>query len=76
MAQDNKAFNVIIPLMIVIILVGAIGVAAFVAYSIGQDIANKTSEKMAKKNMSISKDGMRVGVREKSAEQVGDSTQK
>lgn len=73
---ENRAFNVIIPLMIILILVGCIAVVAFVAYSIGQDVANKASEKMAQKNMSISKDGMKVGVKEKSAEEVGDSTQK
>ncbi|KAK5070556.1 hypothetical protein LTR64_000227 [Lithohypha guttulata] len=51
-------------------------VVGFLAYQIAVDVADKTSKKMEKKNVSLSKDGLKVGVKEVSAEQIGDSTQR
>lgn len=63
------------PLVITLILLVLVAIVGFVAYQIACDVADKTSKKMEKKNVSFSKDGMKVGVKEVSAEQVGDSTQ-
>ena len=64
------------PLVLTFILLVVVAVVGFIAYQIACDVADKTSKKMEQKNVSFSKDGMKVGVKEVSAEQVGDSTQK
>ena len=66
----------ILPLIITFILLVFVAVVGFVAYQIACDVADKTTKKMEKKNVSLSKDGLKVGVKEVSAEQVGDSTQR
>lgn len=72
----KSALGSILPLVITFILLAVVAVVGFVAYQIACDVADKTSKKMEKKNVSFSKDGLKVGVKEVSAEQVGDSTQK
>lgn len=72
----GSSIGKILPLVFGIILLGIVGAIGFVAYSIACDVADKTSKKMEKKNMSFSRDGLKVGVKEKSAEQVGDRTQR
>jgi anionic cell wall polymer biosynthesis LytR-Cps2A-Psr (LCP) family protein len=62
----------LIVLFIVICVACAIG---FIAYSIATDVAAKTQEKMEKKNIKVSRDGLKVGLKEVSSEQVSDSTQ-
>ena len=74
MANSNAGS--ILALIITVILLGVIAIVGFVAYQIACDVAANTNKKMEKKNMSFSKDGMKVGVKEVSAEQVGDSTQR
>ncbi|KAK5942409.1 hypothetical protein PMZ80_004973 [Knufia obscura] len=71
----KSALGSILPLVITFILLAVVAVVGFVAYQIACDVADKTSKKMEKKNVSFSKDGLKVGVKEVSAEQVGDSTQ-
>lgn len=66
----------LVPLIITVVLLAVVGVVGYVAYSIAMDVADKTSKKMEKKNLTVSKDGMKVAVKEISAEQVGDSTQR
>lgn len=66
----------LVPLIITVILLAIVGAVGYVVYSIAVDVADKTSKKMEKKNMSFSKDGLKVGVKEVSAEQVGDSAQR
>jgi hypothetical protein len=39
------------------------------------DVAAKTREKMEKKNIKVSRDGLKVGLKQVSSEQVTDSTQ-
>jgi len=72
----KSALGQIVPLIIAFILLAIITAVGFVAYSIACDVADKTSKKMEKKNISVSRDGLKVGVKELSAEQVGDSTQR
>lgn len=72
----NSTLGSLVPLIITFILLAVVGAVGYVVYSIAVDVADKTGQKMQKKNMSFSKDGMKVGVKEVSAEQVGDSAQK
>lgn len=72
----NSTIGTVLPLIITFILLVVVAVVGFIAYQIACDVADKTSKKMEKKNVSFSKDGLKVGVKEVSAEQVGDSTQK
>jgi hypothetical protein len=53
-------------------------VAAFIgylAYSVANDVSDKAAKRMEKKNIKFSKEGMKVGVKEISTEDVSDSTQ-
>lgn len=72
----KSALGSLVPLIILVLLLGVAAAVGFVAYTIAVDVANNTHKKMEKKNMTLSRDGIKVGVREKSAEQVGDSTQR
>lgn len=76
MANASSILIKIFPFLLTVIMLGVVAVVGFVAYQIAMDVANNTTKKMEKKNMSFSKDGLKVGVKEASAEQVGDSTQK
>ena len=61
------------------LLLLALGVAAFVGYvvySIVTDIADKTSQKMEKKNVSFGKEGVKIGVKEVKTENYVDQTQR
>ncbi|KAL4945200.1 hypothetical protein BDV06DRAFT_48504 [Aspergillus oleicola] len=62
----------LIILFVVIIVLVAIG---FIAYSIIQEVSNKTRSKMEKKNVMFTKDGMRVGVKEVNEEEYVDRSQ-
>ena len=62
-----------------LLLLMGLGVAAFIgyaAYTIATDIAEKTSKKMEKKNVSFGKDGMKIGVKEVKTENYVDQTQR
>jgi len=65
----------LVPLMILLIVICVAAVIGFVAYSIATDVAAKTKEKMEKKNISLHRHGLKVGMRTQSSEQVADSTQ-
>jgi hypothetical protein len=66
----------ILQLIFLLIVVGVICAVGFVAYSIAHDVGHNTRKKLEKKNISFSKEGAKVGVRERSQEQQGDSAQK
>lgn len=72
----KSAFGQLVGLLIVFILIAVVGAVGFVAYSIAVDVANNTGKKMEKKNISVGKGGMKVGVKHRSEEQVGDKTQR
>lgn len=71
----NKIVAAIVPLLITIVLLMVIAVVAWMAMQIAADVADKTGKKMESKNIAFSKDGLKVGVKGKSAEEVGDRTQ-
>lgn len=66
----------LVPLIILVLVVGILAAAGFVAYSIAHDVGSKTRQKMEKRNISFSKDGMKVGVKEVTREQQEDGTQR
>ena len=66
----------ILSLVLLLIVVGVLCAVGFVVLSIVTDVSNNTKKKMEKKNISLSRDGAKVGVKERSAEQQGDSAQK
>lgn len=45
-------------------------------YTIATDVAEKTSKKMEKKNISFGKDGMKIGIKEVRNERYVDQTQR
>jgi hypothetical protein len=71
MAKSN-----LIPVIILFVLVGLLAFVGFVAYSIVQDISDKTKAKMEKRNIMFSKDGMKVGVKEINDEEYKDRSQR
>ncbi|OAG36077.1 hypothetical protein AYO21_09704 [Fonsecaea monophora] len=69
-----KAGN-LIALIILIVLVAVVAAIGFVAYSIAHDVGHKTRQKLERKNVSFSRDGMKVGVKEVTREQQEDAAQ-
>ena len=55
----------IVTLILLVTVLGFFGFVGFIAYSIAQDVAGKAAKKMEEKNIKFSKDGMRVGIKEK-----------
>lgn len=70
-------FKNIIPLIVLLVIVG---VGAFIGYQMyvwSNELADRASKKMEKKNVSFTKDGgLRVGIREMKDETYADKTQK
>ncbi|KAL2854352.1 hypothetical protein BJY01DRAFT_243682 [Aspergillus pseudoustus] len=67
--------NRLIPLAILLLVVVVLAVVGFIAYSIIQEVSNKTKTKMEKRNVMFTKDGMKVGVREVKEEEYVDRSQ-
>ena len=66
----------VVPLAIFFLVVTAAALIGYVVYTIATDVANKTSKKMEKKNISFGKDGMKIGVKEIRNENYVDQTQR
>lgn len=66
----------ILSLVFLLLFVGLLAGVGFVAYSIYQEISKSTREKMERKNIAFSRDGMKVGVREIKDEAYKDRTQR
>ena len=64
------------PLLILFTILGILCFIGYIVYSVSNDIADKTSKKMQKKNIVVTKDGMKVGVREVREESYVDVTQR
>jgi len=65
----------IVPFIILLIAIAILAVVGFVAYSVAHDVGHKTRQKLEKKHVSFSRDGMKVGIKEVSIEQQEDATQ-
>jgi predicted membrane protein len=75
MAKGSALSN-LVPLIILFLILGVLAAVGFVAYSIANDVGSQTRQKMEKRNISFTKEGMKVGVKEKTAEQQTDGAQK
>lgn len=76
MARGSKsAVWQIIPLVIAIIVVSAIAWVVYQVYVSATKIRDTASERMGKKNVVFTKDGVRVGVKQVQNEKYVDTTQ-
>ena len=76
MARSKSKGSNILPLILLLLFVAVLAVVGFVVYKIVQDVSKNTREKMERKHMVFTKDGMKVQVKEIKDEQNKDRTQK
>jgi hypothetical protein len=69
-----KASN-LVPLLVLFVFVAIAAFIGFIAYSVATDVSDKAAKRMEKKNIKFTKEGMKVGVKEISTEDISDSTQ-
>ncbi|KAL4800444.1 hypothetical protein BDV19DRAFT_384265 [Aspergillus venezuelensis] len=65
----------LLPLIILFVVIVVLVAIGFIAYSIIQEVSNKTRNKMEQRNVMFTKDGMKVGVREVNEEEYVDRSQ-
>ncbi|PGH21553.1 hypothetical protein AJ80_03113 [Polytolypa hystricis UAMH7299] len=65
----------LLPLIFLFIFVSILAFVGFIVYKIAMDVKNQTKDKMEKKNLTLSRDGMTVGVKEMNEEQYVDRSQ-
>ncbi|MCJ1467546.1 hypothetical protein MMC07_006171 [Pseudocyphellaria aurata] len=70
-----SALSKLAPLIILFVALSVVAFIGYVVYSVANDVADKAAQKMEKRHMSITKDGMVVGVKEKREERYVDQTQ-
>ncbi|KAJ5683358.1 hypothetical protein N7462_006523 [Penicillium macrosclerotiorum] len=75
MARSKGKGSNILPLILLLLFVAVLAVVGFVVYRIVQDVSKNTREKMERKHMVFTKDGMKVQVKEMKDEQYKDRTQ-
>ncbi|KAF1930396.1 uncharacterized protein M421DRAFT_3470 [Didymella exigua CBS 183.55] len=66
----------LIPLVILFLVVAGVGWVGYQIYLYSNELAERGVRKMEKKNVVFTKDGAKVGVKEVSAEQYADKTQR
>ena len=66
----------VVPLVIFFVVLSVAAFIGYVVYTIATDVAEKTSKKMEKKNISFGKDGMKIGIQEVRNENYVDRTQR
>ncbi|KAL8896436.1 MAG: hypothetical protein Q9192_003093 [Flavoplaca navasiana] len=65
----------LLPLVLLLILLTILAFVAYAIYTIASDVKTQTEKRMEKKNVMLTKDGMRVGVKEVGREGYVDRTQ-
>ncbi|MCJ1261883.1 hypothetical protein MMC22_001752 [Lobaria immixta] len=70
-----SAFSKLAPLLILFVVLSIFAFIGYAVYCIANDVADKTAQKMEKRHLSITKEGMVVGVKEKKEERYVDQTQ-
>ena len=73
---DMAGLSQLLPLILLFLGVAIAAIIGFVVYTIATDIADKTSQKMEKKNVSFGREGMKIGIKEVKTENYVDQTQK
>lgn len=66
----------LIPLFVLVVVVGILAFVGLVVYSIVEEVSTKAREKIEKKNILITKGGLKVGVKELRDEEYRDRSQK
>lgn len=66
----------VVPLVIFFVVLTVAAFIGYAVYTIATDVAEKTSKKMEKKNISFGKEGMKIGVKEIRNENYVDQTQR
>ncbi len=66
----------LLPLFLLLILLAIIAFIAYAVYIIATDVKTQTEKKMEKKHVVLTKEGMKVGVREVGREGYVDRTQR
>ncbi|KAI8939231.1 hypothetical protein NX059_005057 [Plenodomus lindquistii] len=66
----------LLPLAVLFAVVGGIGWVGYQIFLYSNELAERGVKKMEKKNVVFTKDGARVGVKEVSAEEYADKTQR
>lgn len=66
----------VVPLVIFFLVLTVAAFIGYAVYTIATDVADKTSKKMEKKNISFGKDGMKIGIKELRNENYVDQTQR
>lgn len=66
----------LLPLILLLVFVGIVAAVGFIVYSIVQDVGKNTREKMERKNIAFTRDGMKVQVKEVKDEAYKDQTQR
>ncbi|PNY25433.1 Uncharacterized protein TCAP_04621 [Tolypocladium capitatum] len=75
MARGSSTIRQLLPLVIALIILSAIGWVLYQVYLSATKIRETASERMGKKNVVFTKDGVRVGVRHVQNEKYVDATQ-
>ncbi|KAL8775108.1 MAG: hypothetical protein Q9209_000587 [Squamulea sp. 1 TL-2023] len=65
----------LLPLLLLLIALAIFAFIAYAIYTIANDVKTQTEKKMEKKHVVVTKDGMRVGVKEVGREGYVDRTQ-
>ncbi|KAF2436163.1 hypothetical protein EJ08DRAFT_228787 [Tothia fuscella] len=69
------AIGNLIPLVMLFAFVGGLAYFGYQLYDFANELSERGKKKMEKKNISFTKDGMKVGVKEKRQEDYEDKTQ-
>jgi uncharacterized protein (UPF0333 family) len=68
-------FKSLVPFLLLVVFLLFASVVFFIISSIASDVARNTQQKMKNKNVTFSKEGMRVGVKEVGTESYVDQSQ-
>lgn len=66
----------LLPLIILVIVVAILSFIGYVVFTIVQDISRKAKEKMEKKHVSLTRDGVKVSVKQINDEDYKDRSQR
>ena len=71
----NPSSSSLLPLIILLLVVGGFAFVAYQIWVVVNDIGDATTKKMEKKNIVLTKDGVKVGVKQVNQEEYVDRTQ-
>ncbi|KAH6890962.1 hypothetical protein B0T10DRAFT_560236 [Thelonectria olida] len=75
MAKQPSTISQVLPLIIVFVIIGVVAWVGYQIYLSVAKIQETASERMSKKNLVFTKDGMRVGIKQRNTENYVDATQ-